>query len=181
VVVASLRGAGSVPAQCARGSLGDNKLGYPVFLCGDSRCFVYFQEKSICFLSRRPSVADLFFEHQPDLLGHLTARGLLTSASMRHPLFSTSPRPTGSTLPSHLRLTSLWLAFRPSLNVCWLYLIPVRSAIIQATTAPCLHFKPPGPTLQKLDVRLRTRSGGFYFLIPVHPTRPHRIHVFTSY
>jgi hypothetical protein len=28
----------------------------------------------------------------------------------------------------------------------------------------------PGPTLHKLDVRLRTRSGGFSLLIPVHPT-----------
>jgi hypothetical protein len=31
----------------------------------------------------------------------------------------------------------------------------------------------PGPAFQKLDVRLRTRSGGFSFLIPVHPRRPH--------
>jgi hypothetical protein len=36
----SMQGTGSAPAQCARGSLGDNKLGYPLFLCGDSRCFV---------------------------------------------------------------------------------------------------------------------------------------------
>jgi hypothetical protein len=39
----------------------------------------------------------------------------------------------------------------------------------------------PGPALQKPDVRLRTCSGGFSFLIPVHPTRPHRRHVFTSH
>jgi hypothetical protein len=35
----------------------------------------------------------------------------------------------------------------------------------------------PGPALQNLDVRLRTRSGRFSFLIPLHPTRPHRRHV----
>jgi hypothetical protein len=39
----------------------------------------------------------------------------------------------------------------------------------------------PGPTLQKLDVRLRTCSGEFSFLIPVHPTRPPRHHVFASH
>jgi hypothetical protein len=39
----------------------------------------------------------------------------------------------------------------------------------------------PGSTLQRLDVRLRTRSGGFFFfLIPVHPMRLHRRHVFAS-
>jgi hypothetical protein len=56
--------------------------------------------------------------------------------------FFTSPRPTGSTLPSRLCSTSLWSAFRLSLKVCWLHLIPVWSAVLQATTAPCLHFKP---------------------------------------
>jgi hypothetical protein len=38
----------------------------------------------------------------------------------------------------------------------------------------------PGPILQRLDVRLRMRSGGF-FLIPVHPMRLHRRHIFTSH
>jgi hypothetical protein len=56
--------------------------------------------------------------------------------------FFTSPRSTRSTLPSHLRSTSLWSALRPSLKVCWLHLIPVRSAVLQAMTAPCLHLKP---------------------------------------
>jgi hypothetical protein len=56
--------------------------------------------------------------------------------------FFPSPRPTGSTLPSRLRLTSLWSAFRPSLKVCWLHLIPVRPAVLQAMSAPCLHLKP---------------------------------------
>jgi hypothetical protein len=56
--------------------------------------------------------------------------------------FFTPPRPTRSTLPSRLRSTSLWSAFRPSLKVCWLHLIPVRSVVLQAMTTPCLHFKP---------------------------------------
>jgi hypothetical protein len=68
--------------------------------------------------------------------------GYSTSASVRRPLFFTSPRPTGSTLLSRLRSTSFWSALRPSLKVCWLHLIPIRSAVLQATIAPCLHFKP---------------------------------------
>jgi hypothetical protein len=42
-----------VPAQCARGSLGDNKLGYLVLLCGDSRCFVYFPREEHPFPKRK--------------------------------------------------------------------------------------------------------------------------------
>jgi hypothetical protein len=38
-----------------------------------------------------------------------------------------------------------------------------------------------GPTLQRLDVHLHTRSGGFSFFIPVHPMRLHRRHVFASH
>jgi hypothetical protein len=38
----------------------------------------------------------------------------------------------------------------------------------------------PGPTLQRLDVCLRMRWGGFSFLIPVHPMRLHRRHIFAS-
>jgi hypothetical protein len=56
--------------------------------------------------------------------------------------FFTSPQPTRSTLPSRLRSTSLWSAFRPSLKVCWLHLTPARSTVLQATKAPCLHLKP---------------------------------------
>jgi hypothetical protein len=37
----------------------------------------------------------------------------------------------------------------------------------------------PVPTLQRLDVCLRMRWGGFSFLILVHPMRLHRRHVFT--
>jgi hypothetical protein len=39
----------------------------------------------------------------------------------------------------------------------------------------------PRPALQRLDVRLRTHSGGFSFLIPVHPMRPYRRHVFSPH
>jgi hypothetical protein len=46
------------------------------------------QEKSICFLNGRPWVADFFFEHQPDLLGRLTARGLLYECVFVTPSFS---------------------------------------------------------------------------------------------
>jgi hypothetical protein len=56
--------------------------------------------------------------------------------------FFTSPRPTGSMLPSRLRSTSLWSVFRPSLNVQWLHLTLFRSRILLAVMAPCLHFKP---------------------------------------
>jgi hypothetical protein len=36
--------------------------------------------------SRRPSVLGSFFEHQPDLLGRLTARGLLHECVLQRPL-----------------------------------------------------------------------------------------------
>jgi hypothetical protein len=31
---------------------------------------------------------------------------------------------------------------RPSSKAWWFFLIPVRSVVLQATTTPCLHFKP---------------------------------------
>jgi hypothetical protein len=55
--------------------------------------------------------------------------------------FFTSPRPTGSTLPSCLRSTSLWSVFRPSLKVRWFHLTLFRSRILLAVMAPCLQFK----------------------------------------
>jgi hypothetical protein len=72
----------------------------------------------------------------------LLLRGYSTSASCDALSKPTSPRPTRIMLLLHLCSTSLWSAFRPSLRVCWSYLILVRSALPQATTAPCLHFKP---------------------------------------
>jgi hypothetical protein len=45
----SIQRTSSVPIQCARGSLGDNKLSHPVFLCGDSRCLVGFPREEHLF------------------------------------------------------------------------------------------------------------------------------------
>jgi hypothetical protein len=45
----SMQGTGSALAQWARGSLGDNNLGYSVFLCRDSRCFVCFPSEEHLF------------------------------------------------------------------------------------------------------------------------------------
>jgi hypothetical protein len=45
----SMQGTGSAPAQYARGSIGDNKLSHPVFLCGYFRCFVYFPREEHLF------------------------------------------------------------------------------------------------------------------------------------
>jgi hypothetical protein len=123
----------------------------------------------------------LFFEHQPDLPGRLTARGLLHECVFVTPSFLTSPRLTRSMPLLRLRSTSLWSAFRPSLKVCWSYLIPVRLVVLQATTKPCLHYKP----LDLLFISLmfafvRSREDFFSFFIPVHPTRTHRRHVFSS-
>jgi hypothetical protein len=107
-----------------------------VFLCGDSCYFVCFPREKhprIFFLLRastRPS--------RSSYCSGATLRVRLCDALF----FFMSPRPTGSTLLSHLRSTSLWSVFRRSLKVCWLHLIPVRSAVLQTTTAPCLHFKP---------------------------------------
>jgi hypothetical protein len=63
--------------------------------------------------------------------------------------------------------------------VCWIHLIPVRSAVLQATTAPCLHLEP-------LELLSRDLMSAFVrthvdFFIPVHPMRPHRRHVFASH
>jgi hypothetical protein len=45
----SIQETGSALAQCACGSLGDNKIGHPVFLCGDSHCFVCFPREEHLF------------------------------------------------------------------------------------------------------------------------------------
>jgi hypothetical protein len=71
-------GTGSAPAQCAHGLLDENEFGHPVFLCGDPRCFVYFQEKSTCFLKKK-----------------VVGRGLVLRASTRP---SRSPYCSGATL-----------------------------------------------------------------------------------
>jgi hypothetical protein len=60
---------------------------------------------------------------------------------VRRPLFlhvaSTYWKHTSIMSPLNLPLVSI-----STMKVCWLHLIPVRSAVLQATAAPCLHFKP---------------------------------------
>jgi hypothetical protein len=80
--------------------------------------------------------------------------------------FFLSPRPTGSTLPSHLHSTSLWSAFRHSLKVCWLHLIPVKPAVLQAMTAPCLHLKPLDLLSRDLMFAFIRAQEDFLFLSP---------------
>jgi hypothetical protein len=99
---------------------------------------------------------------------------------VRRPLFFTSPQPSGSMLPSRLRSTSLWSVFRPSLKVCWLHLIPVRSVVLQAATTPCLHFKPLDLLSRDLMFAFVRAEEGFLFFIPMHPMRLHRRHIFAS-
>jgi hypothetical protein len=38
--------------------------------------------------------------------------------------------------------TTLGSASKPSLKLCWSYLVPVRSVVYPAMTGPCPHFKP---------------------------------------
>jgi hypothetical protein len=45
----SIQGISSTLAQCACGSLGDNMIGHPVFLCGDSRSFICFPREEHLF------------------------------------------------------------------------------------------------------------------------------------
>jgi hypothetical protein len=45
----SIQEKGSALIQCARGSLGNNNPGYPVYLRGNSRCFVYFSREEHLF------------------------------------------------------------------------------------------------------------------------------------
>jgi hypothetical protein len=71
----------------ARGSLHDNKPGHPVSSRQDSRFFVSLNGTSIHFPSRKPYVLDSLFVHQPDLLGRLTARGLLYECVFVTPSF----------------------------------------------------------------------------------------------
>jgi hypothetical protein len=83
-------------------------------------------------------------------------------------------------LSLRLRSTSLWLVFRPSLKVCWLHLVPVRSAVFLAALAPCLHFKPLDLLSRDMMFAFVCAGEDFSFLIPVHPMRLHRRHVFAS-
>jgi hypothetical protein len=122
----------------------------------------------------------LFLEHQPNLSGRLTAWGLLHECVSRHPLFLTSPRPSRRMILLILCSTSLWSAHKPSMKVCWSYLIPVRLAVLQATTMPCLHFKPLDLLFRSLMFDFVCTQEDFRLWIPVHPMRPYRRHVFAS-
>jgi hypothetical protein len=45
----SIQGTGFAPIQCARGSIGGNNPGYPVFLRGDPCCFICFPREEHLF------------------------------------------------------------------------------------------------------------------------------------
>jgi hypothetical protein len=102
--------------------------------------------------------------------------GYSTSASLCHHLSLMSPRPTKSMLPSHLFLTSLWSAFRPSLKVCRSYQILVRSVVLQAMAVPCIHFKPQD-LLSRSFMFAFIRAWEFFY--PRAPYATIRRHVFT--
>jgi hypothetical protein len=115
----------------------------------------------------------LFFKHQPNLLGHLTARGLLYECVC--------------VTPSFLHVTSTYWKHASVMSPLDLPLVSVSTFLegVLASTdsgqvggpsgndSALSSLQAPGPTLQRLDVRLRMHSGGFSFLIPVHSTRPH--------
>jgi hypothetical protein len=82
-------------------------------------------------------------------------------------------------LPLCLRSTSRWSAIRPSLKVCWLRLIPVRSGGLLAAMAFCLHFKPLNLLSRDLTFAFVRAQEDFLFWIHVHPMRLHRRQVFT--
>jgi hypothetical protein len=122
-----------------------------------------------------------FFEHQPDLLGCLTARRLLYECVC--------------VTPSFLHVTSTYWKHTSIMSPLDLPLVSVSTLLEVVLASPNFgqicsssgndsalsSIQAPGPTLQRLDVRLHMHSGGFSFLIPVHPTQPHRCHVFASH
>jgi hypothetical protein len=138
----SKQGTGSAPAQCAHGSLGDNKLSCPVFLCVDSRCFVGFPREEHLFPKQKVVGRRFLFRASTRPSRSPYCLGATLRVRLCDTLFSfMSPRPSGSTLPSCLRSISLWSVFQPSLKV----LASPNSGqvgVLQAATTPCLHFKP---------------------------------------
>jgi hypothetical protein len=150
-----------------------------VFPHEDSRCFVCFPREEHLF-PKQKAVGRGFFlrastrpSRSPYYSG-ATLRVRLCDTL----LFFTSPRPTGSMLPSRLHSTFLWSAFQSSLKVHWLHLIPVSSAVLQAATAPCLHFKPLDLLSRYLTFAFVRAEEDFSSLILVHPMWLHRHHVF---
>jgi hypothetical protein len=57
-------------------------------------------------------------------------------------------------------------------------MIPVRSVVLLAAMAPCLHFKPVDLLSRDLMFAFVRAQDDFLFLIPLHPMRPHRCYVF---
>jgi hypothetical protein len=135
---------------------------------------------SICFLKQKAIGSRLVFWVSTRPSRSPYCSGLLHECVLRHPLFLTSPRHTRSMLLLLLYATSLWSAYRPSLKVCWSYLIPVRSVVLQATTVPCLHFKPLDLLSRNLMFHFICAQEDFLLWIPVHPMWSHRCHVFAS-
>jgi hypothetical protein len=153
----SIQGTGSALAQFARGLLGDNKIGHPVFLCEDSCCFVCFKKEERLFPQHNAVGHEFFFEHQPDLLGRLIARGLLHECVC--------------VMPSFLHVTSTYWKHASVTSLLDLLLVSISTFLEGMLASPdfgqvggssgsdnaLFSIKFPGPNLQRLDVRLRMR------------------------
>jgi hypothetical protein len=100
---------------------------------------------------------DFFFEHQPDLLGRLTSRGILYECVFVTPSFlhvaSTYRKHASITSPLDLLLVSVSTFLEGVLASPDFGQVGGSSGIYNALSS----LQAPGPTLQRLDVRLRTR------------------------
>jgi hypothetical protein len=123
--------------------------------------------------------ADLFFEHQPDFLGRLTARGLLYECVCVTPSFlhvaSTYWKHASITSPLELPLVSVSTFLEGVLASP----DSGQSGVLLSVMAPCLHFKPLDLLPSGLMFVFVRAQEDFLFWIPVHPMRLHRRHVFT--
>jgi hypothetical protein len=142
---------------------------------------VISQGKSIYFNNRRSQVADSFFEHQPDLLGRLTARGLLYECVFVMPSFlhiaSTYWKHASGTSPLDHSLVSVSTFFEGVLASPDSFLGGGSSSYYGALSS----FQAPGLTPRDLMFVSVYTQEDFSFWTPVHPTRPHRRHVFVSH
>jgi hypothetical protein len=170
-----------VPAQCTRGSLRDNESLHPVFSCEDSRCFVFFQEKSICFLKQKAVGSQLVLRASTRPSRSPYCSGATPQVRLCDALFSD----VASTYQEHSSITSLL-----DLPLVSIYTFLEGVLVLpdsgqvggpSSNDGTLSSLQAPGPALEKLDVHLCTRSGEFSFLILVHPTRPHWRHIFTSH
>jgi hypothetical protein len=117
------------------------------------------QGKSICFLNRRPCVVDYFFEHQPELLGRLTAWGLLYECVCVMPFF--------------FHVTSTYWKYASVMSLLDLVLVSVSTFLEGVLASPysgqvggssgshgtLSSLQALGPTPQRLDVHLHMRPG----------------------